>query len=474
MRKTLLPAVAAVFLFGFEAVRAEIARVEELYRLHCAACHGDRLDGGLGGSLIDGNWLHGATDEEIRKVIADGLPDLGMEGFSKTLTPEQIRTLVIYIREKEHEEALRKNPPVSSSIGGLSQTQRESYRTELVADGLSIPWSLAFLPDGSYLVTERPGALRRISPSGEVSEPIEGTPRSIQRGQGGMMEVALHPDFEENGWIYLGFADGEPDERRPRVMTKVVRGKIEGNRWVSEELIWESPPEFLVPAGAHFGTRFVFHDGYLWFAIGDRGNPPTAQDLSSPNGNIFRLHDDGRIPEDNPFVGVEGALPEIWSYGHRNPQGLVRHPETGLLFNTEHGPRGGDELNLVLPGKNYGWPVITHGMNYNGTPVTALTAKDGMEQPVLQWTPSIAACGLDVSPGGKFPSWQNDLFAGGLATQEVRRIRLKEDGSVDEEEIVVKGMGRIRDVRFRPDGALYLVLNGPDCVVRLVPEGGKD
>jgi len=462
--------ILALGLATGEAQRERPApALNEIYRQHCAVCHGEKMDSGLGGSLIDGKWNHGESDEAITRAIADGLPDFGMQGFAEILTPEEIRGLVILIRENEAREKARRSQFPEASTEAPAKTRYHNYSVETLAEGFEIPWAIAFLPDGRFLVTERPGRVRIMEANGRVGPPVENIPASVHHGQGGMMEVALHPDFEKNGWIYLGFSDGTKEGKQANVLTKIVRGRIKDNRWQDEEVIWQGKPSAYGGSGAHFGTRLVFRDGYLWFAIGDRGQQNLAQDLSVPNGAIFRLHDDGRIPEDNPFVGRKDALPEIWSYGHRNPQGLVIDPRNGDIYNTEHGPRGGDEFNLVLPGRNYGWPVITHGMNYNGTPITAETAKEGMEQPILQWTPSIAACGLDVGRGEQFPLWQNDFFAGGLASQEVRRLRVV-DRAVVEEEIVVKGLGRVRDVRFGPDGLLYLVLNGPDRIVRLRPE----
>jgi glucose/arabinose dehydrogenase len=214
----------------------------------------------------------------------------------------------------------------------------------------------------------------------------------------------------------------------------------------------------------------VFDDGYVYFVVGERGGWQEAQDLARPNGKIFRLHDHGGVPNDNPFVDQENALPGIWSYGHRNPQGFDRDPRDGTFYSTEHGPRGGDELNRIERGANYGWPVITYGMNYNGKPITHLTQKEGMEQPVIHWTPSIAVCGLDFYEGDRFPNWTNDLFAGALRKEEVRRLRIK-NGRVVEQEVVLKNIGRVRDVADGPDGAIYVLLNQPDRVIRLVPAG---
>ena len=289
------------------------------------------------------------------------------------------------------------------------------------------------------------------------------------------MEVAIHPDFEKNGWVYLGFSDGtrekKPDGKDDvKCITAVIRGKIKDHQWTEQEWIYRPDPKFRTGAGVHFGTRFVFDKGYIYFVIGERGGMMEVQDLKRPNGKIHRLHDDGRVPTDNPFVNTPDAIPGIWSYGHRNPQGLAMDPRDGALYDTEHGPRGGDELNLILPGKNYGWPVITYGMNYDGTPMVAITEKEGMEQPLTYWQPSIATCGLDFYNGDKFPKWKGDLLVGALAQQEVRRVRLVDKKFVSQE-IILKNIGRVRDVASGPDGLIYVILNNPDRIVRLVPAG---
>jgi glucose/arabinose dehydrogenase len=447
-------------------------RVEQIVRTYCAPCHGETLEGGVGGSLVDGNWRFGGTDKDIARSIAKGNLEMGMTPWEGILSPDQIRSLVIYIRELEAAFAARStNFPVPSP-DRVTGTQHHAYRIEMVVEeGLEIPWAIAFLPDGRKLVTERPGGLRMIGADGRLDpEPIRNTPAVVHHGQGGLMEVALHPDFADNGWLYLGLTEGAPgaDGRRPECMTAVARGRIRNHEWVDHEWIWRADPKFHTAAGIHFGTRFVFDDGYLFFVVGERGGMHEAQDLARPNGKIFRLHDDGRVPADNPFVDTDGAIPGIWSYGHRNPQGLDLHPATGDLYSTEHGPRGGDELNLILRGANYGWPVISYGMNYDGKPITDKTHQVGMEQPIVQWTPVIAACGLDFYRGDKFPRWKHDLFAGGLVSQELRRLRI-ENRQVVEQELVLKGIGRVRDVAGGPDGFLYVVLNDPHHIVRLIP-----
>jgi len=457
-----------LLLLVLGAGAAHAQSVDLLYRQHCASCHGPNLEGALASPLNDGAWGFGDTDAEIARNIAEGIPEMSVAGFRDTLTPEHIRALVIYLREAENEERLREEPPPRARRGQPVVTTHARFTLETVTDDLDTPWGLAFLPDGRMLVTECDGRLRVIDADGRLDpEPVSGLPPVIRHGQGGLMDVAVHPDYAKNGWIYLALADGERGEGRPKTHTAIQRGRLRDGAWTDAEWIFRVDPAFYSASTVHFGSRIVFRDGYVFFVIGERGGLDIAQDLARPEGKIFRLFDDGRVPPDNPFVDTPGALPGIWSYGHRNPQGLVFNRD-GRLYATEHGPRGGDELNVIKPGANYGWPVITHGMNYNGTPMTGLTEKDGMEQPVVHWTPSIAACGLAEYRGAAFPDWEGDLFAGGLRSEELRRLRLR-DGKVIEQEIVLKGSGRIRDVKLGPDGHLYLALNNPDRIVRLQP-----
>lgn len=442
-------------ILGFAQNRIGTGTVNELYQTNCATCHGEKLEGGLGRSLIDSEWSNGDSDEAIARSISEGYPDLGMVPWKETLTEEQIRSLVIYIREQGQLAQAGQTEARVEPMGGVFATDRHNFTLERVTELDDILFAMAFLPDGAILLTQRDGPVWRHWDG--VNHLIEGTPEVWQRGQGGMMEVALHPDYEQNGWIYLGYSEntGAMENDREAGMTCVVRGRIRDDRWVDQEEIYRVPGQYHTNAGAHFGTRFVFQDGYLFFSIGDRGRQNMAQELTRPNGKIHRIHDDGRIPKDNPFVDVPGAIPSIWSYGHRNPQGLDLDPATGELWETEHGPRGGDETNRIQPGLNYGWPVITYGMNYNGTPITNLTHQEGMEQPEHYWTPSIAVCGIDFYEGDLFPDWNGDLLVTGLASQELQRLVIV-DHKVVHHEVLLKGQGRLRDVLSGPDGHLYV------------------
>ena len=466
---------------------AQKIKVEELYAKNCSGCHGAKFEGGQGGVLVDGVWKHGSTDAEIFNSIAKGNLQLGMVPWGNILTADQIRSLVIFLREKEKQTLAKGMNFPKPSPDKVTKTELHDYRIEtLVESGLKDPWAIAFLPDGRKLLTEKSGRLRFITADGKLDPVIiEGTPPVVEHGQGGLMEVAVHPDYAKNGWVYLGLSDGTREKRADgkedvRCITAVIRGKIKDHQWTDPQWIYRADPKFRSGAGVHFGTRFVFDKGYIYFVIGERAGLMEAQDLSRPNGKIHRLHDDGRVPEDNPFVKTKDAIPSIWSYGHRNPQGLARDARDGSLYSTEHGPRGGDELNLILPGRNYGWPVVTLGMNYDGMPMSypgpdgktmlSVTEKEGIEQPIAYWVPSIATCGLDFYTGDKFPKWKNDLFVGALAQQEIRRLRIV-DKKVVSQEIILKNIGRVRDVAMGPDGLLYVILNGPDRLARLVPAG---
>jgi len=480
MRKSSIPillplALAAFLSAGLNAqARLGTGKPRENYQKYCAACHGKNFEGGLGGNLVDGVWTRAENDEEIAEIIRKGIPEMGMVPYEETFTDEEIRALVIFLREKEY-EALNDPPrPSARPTEELYSTEEHDFRLEKVVEMQDVIWSMEFLPDGRILAAQLDGHLWLID-GDDNPERVGGTPDIWRSGQGGLMEVALHPDYEDNGWIYLAYAEntGARENGRTAGMTAIVRGRIDDGRWVDEEPIFHTSEAHHISGGLHFGTRLVFRDGYLYFPIGDRGRRDMAQDLTRPNGKIHRIRDDGRIPEDNPFYDHPNALQSIWSYGHRNPQGLDLDPATGALWSTEHGPRGGDELNLVEKGKNYGWPVITHGMNYNGQPITDRTAAPGMEQPVHYWVPSIAVCGIDFYEGADFPGWEGDLFISGLVTQELQRFRLQ-NGEVVEREIVLNDQGRVRDVHAGPDGDLYVILNGlkrrgPSGIYRMVP-----
>ena len=346
-------------------------------------------------------------------------------------------------------------------------TAGHSFRVVEVAVGLENPWSVAFLPDGAMLVTEREGRLRLIRGGKLEKEPVAGTPKVLASGQGGLLDIVLHPQFASNGLIYLSYsAAGEGGAN-----TAVMRARLNGNRLENPKVIFEARPK--TGGSNHYGSRLLFApDGTLFVTLGDRFTyRDEAQNTANHLGKVIRINDDGSVPKDNPFVGKAGAAPEIYSYGHRNAQGIALRPGTAEIWEHEHGPRGGDKVNLLKAGANYGWPKITYGIDYSGAIISDKKALPGMEQPVVYWVPSIAPSGMAFYAGDKFPKWKGDLFVGALAKTHLRRLRLDGAKVVEQEELLAGLEERIRDVRSGPDGFLYVVTDdsGNGRVLRLEP-----
>ncbi|WP_319479832.1 PQQ-dependent sugar dehydrogenase [uncultured Draconibacterium sp.] len=439
-----------------------------LYGQNCASCHGANLGGGNAASLVDGIWQFGAEDGYVFRNIKFGIAHLGMPSYEATLNDGEIRSIMSYIRESENKVGAKK-PPIAKEI----ETLDYKVDVEIFAEGLEVPWAIDFIDENTALITERPGRLRVVENGKLLDEPVKNTPEVLNEGQGGLMDVAVDPDYDENGWIYLAYSHvltSGYDGNRPPAMTRIVRGKIENNTWTNEEVLFEAAHDSYRTTRHHYGCRIVFDPwGHLYFAIGDRGAGYQAQDFTLPNGKVHRIYKDGSIPEDNPFLNDEGAVPSLFSLGNRNIQGMAIHPQTGELWVTEHGPMGGDELNLIGWGKNYGWETITYGKNYNGTIITDVKHKPGMEQPNLYWRPSIAVCGLDFYHGDLFSKWKNKLLVGALKYEEVRLLQIEGD-KVVHQEVIVKNQGRVRDVSTGPEGAIYVVLNSPGTVIKLMPQ----
>jgi glucose/arabinose dehydrogenase len=354
--------------------------------------------------------------------------------------------------------------PVADVPEAAVVSDQATFRVVEVAGGLEHPWAMTFLPDGDLLITERPGRLRILREGVLDPAPLEGVPEVYASGQGGLLDVAIDPDFASNRLIYLSYAaEGEGGAG-----TRVARARLGDGRLEDVEVIFEG---LMVGGGRHFGSRLGFDpDGYLFVTLGERGQDERAQELGDLAGKVVRLLPDGSVPEDNPFVGQGDAAPEVFSYGHRNPQGLAVHPETGAVWVVEHGPRGGDEVNVVRAGANYGWPVITHGRAYSGLPMGEGSEKEGMEQPLHYWVPSISPSGMAFYGGDAFPEWQGDLFVGGLSGQLLARLELDGEQVVEEERLLEGVLGRIRDVRVGPDGYLYLLNDSADgALFRLEP-----
>jgi glucose/arabinose dehydrogenase len=353
----------------------------------------------------------------------------------------------------------------AAADGQTFQSAHHQYRVEVLFEGLEHPWALAFLPDGRMLVTERPGRLNLLDPRDGSRRRIAGVPEVAAVSQGGLLDVALHPKFQENNWVYLSYS-----ARRDRgLATHVGRGRLVGDRLEDFRVLFRAEPA--LSRGQHFGSRLVFdRQGWLFFTVGDHGERDSAQDRGTHMGTVIRLTDDGRVPPDNPFVKEPGARPEIYSYGHRNPQGMTLHPRTGALWLHEHGPRGGDEINLPKPGLNYGWPKVTFGREYFGPTIGPEPPQPGFESPIHHWTPSIAPSGMAFYDGDKFPRWRGDLFVGALTHRHLQRLRLDGEKVVEQEPLLSDLKWRIRDVRSGPDGYLYVLPDDGDAkLIRLVP-----
>lgn len=348
--------------------------------------------------------------------------------------------------------------------GVIIESEKLKFSIDTLATGLTHPWGMAFLPDGRILIAERPGNLLIWEDGNLLSEKVSGLPTIWSHGQGGLLDVVLHPEFEQNQWIYLAHAKNTGLVGN----TAITRARLTGNQLTEvEELFYGQP---LTARPHHFGSRIVFDDeGYMFFTIGDRGDQNTAQDLSNHHGTVMRFYADGSVPHDNPFVDEPGAKPEIWSYGHRNIQGMALHPQTRELWSHEHGPKGGDEINLIIKGENYGWPLATHGINYDGTVITPDTTLPGMVDPILHWTPSIAPCGLAFVDSPRYPAWQGNMLVGALAAQHIHRVEF-EGNSVVHTEKLLEGFARFRDIRTGPDGYIYVLTELPGIFFRIVPE----
>ncbi len=345
-------------------------------------------------------------------------------------------------------------------------SERHSFKVEQVTDQLRRPWGMVFLPGKRMLITEKRGRLRLLEPAGLHPEPIKGLPEVKSTGQGGLMGIALHPDFERNHWVYLAYTGKGPGG----YSTEVARGRLQDHALVDMKKIFIAQPK--TRGGRHFGSRLVFgSDGALFISLGDRGKRDPAQDLTDHLGSLIRVNDDGSPLSDNPFVKKPGARPEIYTWGNRNMQGMARHPETNRIWTHEHGPQGGDEVNIMRAGMNYGWPVITYGVNYGtGTKIGEGKAKPGMAQPVHTWVPSIAPSGMTFYTAGHFPHWRGNLFVGSLKFGQLARLEVQGEKIVHEERLFDYQFGRIRDVKQGPDGYLYFLTDERDGkLYRIIP-----
>lgn len=459
----------------------------EIYGGTCAACHGTDLSGGRGPSLFNPKLLESMTDAQIHAIVLDGVSGTEMPPFKGSFTDAQIDAVIAYLhaRSAELAKAQASGGAAARALdasaakapdpdGQRIHSEKVDFKIETVVKGLETSWAIDFLPDGRLLVTERPGRLRIVDKSGNLlPDPVEGLPR-IRTGQdAGLLDVAVGPDYAKDGWIYLAYVEEDPKAADPPPpppgtpewkvphkpsMTVIVRGRIDaGNHWVQQQDVFRAPYSLYTGTGIHYGSRMAFDGkGHLFFTLGERGDMKNAQDLHVPLGKIHRVNLDGSIPADNPFAGKPGLAGSVWSYGHRNPQGLAIDPATHLLWESEHGPIGGDEINVIKKGANYGWGVISMGVQ----PGITRTYAPGMEQPVAWYFPTIAPTDIMFYEGDRYPGWKGSLFVCSLRGQQLRRLTVS-GGVVTGQEIVFQDLGRIRAVTTGPDGLIYLAIQAP-------------
>lgn len=431
------------------------------YKNFCSSCHGEKVE-----MFVDRQWKHGKTKPDLVKSITGGYPDNGMPSWGAALKPKEIEELADYILE-----GIEKGSKYSFAVKPKSNVFASAELTvklDTVASGLSSPWGMVFLPDGDLIVTDRTGEIYRVGKNQQKTK-VTGGPAVLAEGQGGLLDVELHPKFAQNGFIYFSYSAFKTEGNDKLSTTAVMRAKLVGTTLSDQKIIFEAQP--YLKTRHHYGSRLEFDkSGFLYVSVGDRGQhvPLLPQSVENDCGKIHRLNDDGSIPADNPFVKKGKAHGSVFSYGHRNPQGTALNPTTGELWEHEHGPRGGDEVNIIKKETNYGWPVISYGINYDGTVLTPNTAKQGMAQPNHYWIPSIGPSGMTFVTGNRYPAWKGDLLVGSLRFKYLNRCKVQ-NGKIVKEEILLQNLGRLRNVQMGNDGYIYVSVEDPGYVFRLVP-----
>lgn len=452
----------------------DLSKGADIYATYCSQCHGPNLEGGQFSGFLDGMWNHGSSYVLHRNNIEFGIPGTQMIAWGETLSDPQIDAVLTFILEREKQMGVMPPPPRERS-----ETEHYNLKVEVLAEDLEQPWGIEFLDERTALFSEHVGQLRLMVDGEVLPTPIAGTPSPAQKPNGrtfGFLDIALHPNYMENGWIYLSYIHevGEipPGATNRLCSTRIVRGRIRNFEWVDEEPVYDPRPEDYTVIHDHFGGRMVFDDeGYLHFSIGDRGRMLDSQSLSRPEGKFHRIHDDGRPAADNPYNSLEkyGVLTSVFAYGTRNAQGFAIHPETREIWSSEHGPMGGDELNIVQAGANYGWPLATKGLDRDGTVQTPYKSLPGIKEPIHYWIPSPAFCGIEFVSSPLLPKWKNNLLVAALKNQHIYRLVL-EGQKVVKEEVILRESGRVRDIKTAPDGSLYVLIDRRGMILRLTPE----
>ncbi len=443
-----------------EKMDKQFPEAHQLFKTNCTICHGEKMQ-----AFVDRKWKDGKSKEYIIKAIKIG-NESGMPGFDSIFSDSQFDKLSEYILTGI--ENVSKYDFTDADISSDTfQTENFSFILEKAVENLEIPWGMAFLPNGNMLITDRVGILYRQTNDGNLIK-ISDTPQVLALNQGGLLDVELHPNFIDNQLIYLSYSAFKEEGKDTVSTTAIMRAKLEGNSLTDNKIIFEALP--YSKKRHHYGSRIEFDkDGYLFFSVGDRGaRDENPQNLESHNGKIHRINADGSIPKDNPFVSTEGAMPSIYSYGHRNPQGLAMHPTTGVIWEHEHGPRGGDEVNIIEKSLNYGWPIISYGINYDGTIFTSLLEKEGMKKPVIFWVPSIAPSGMTFINSDKYPGWEGNILAGSLRYKYLNLCKVI-GNQITDQTMLAKGIGRVRNVEMSPDGYIYFSVENPGIIYKIVP-----
>ncbi|MGB5850204.1 MAG: PQQ-dependent sugar dehydrogenase [Ignavibacteriaceae bacterium] len=435
---------------------------EEIYTEYCSGCHGVVIQ-----AFVDREWEFGNSHDDLYTSISEGRSEGEMPEFGSVFNKQQIEDLVTTINHKIENLGKYEFEEADFNSSGIFESEEFKFRLETIVQGLESPWGMVFLSNEDLLVTDKSGELWKIEKDGNKIE-IKGVPEVLYEGQGGLLDIELHPDFSENGLLYFSYSIFKQGEKELLSSTAVSRYKLQGNELVDGELIFEALP--YSDTRHHYGSRLEFdNEGYLYITVGDRGaREVNPQSLSLSPGKVHRIYDDGGIPDDNPFVNQPDAVRSVYSYGHRNSQGMILNPSTGKIWIHEHGPKGGDEINIITKGVNYGWPVISYGINYDGTIFTELTEKEGMEQPIHYWVPSIAPSGMDFVSGDFYPGWEGDLLVGSLRFENLNRCKI-EGSKVLSEEILMKGIGRVRNVKQGPDGYIYVAAEEPGKIYKIIP-----
>jgi glucose/arabinose dehydrogenase len=464
--RVLLLIISVSLLFGFinnsEISNAIVSekKIRKIYADNCSGCHGQQME-----AFVDRKWKYGTSRDSIIRSIKYGSPDFGMPAYDGGINDKDIEEMAsFFVRFIKQTEEYK---PTSSPTSNIFKSDGLTVRLDTIATGLLSPWGFAQLPNGNYLITDRSGQLYNVDQFRNKTL-IKGTPQVLAEGQGGLLDIKLHPQYDKNGWVYISYSKFKKPDSVVVATTAIVRGKIKDNVFTEVQEIFEANP--YTRTKHHYGSKIMFdNQGYLFFSVGERGNENEfPQSTENDNGKIHRMFDDGRIPEDNPFAKDGKSKASIWSYGHRNPQGLVLDKKTGNIWETEHGPRGGDELNIIRKGQNYGWPVICYCIGYNGKPITDISKKDGMEQPETYWIPSIAPCGMTIVNSDKYPGWKDNIMVGSLRFMYLNRCVMKGNKVVKQEKLFAN-LGRMRNVEMGNDGFMYIAVEKPGLVFKVVP-----